>query len=101
MRMNVLGTILRFFRLCFLGLLSGYWAIFLSYTGMKLICGGPKSLWAWFRYIGQPPLVWDGKTFVLHEFKWDYFWAAQVIYLAVTWLFCFFEWRSSRKRIKK
>jgi len=96
--MSLFKRILIFLRLCILGLLLGYWAIFISCTVIKLIEGGPGRVVAWYKHIGQPPLQGDGTALVLHAWKWEIFLTQQAVLLTLTLLLGAFEWRSSRNR---
>jgi hypothetical protein len=96
--MSLLKRIFIFLRRCILGLLLGYWGIFISYTVIKLFEGGPGRVVAWYKHIGQPPLQWNGTAFVLHAWKWERFLTQQAVLVTITLLLCIFEWIASRTR---
>jgi hypothetical protein len=97
--MNILKTIGRFFRRSLLGILLGYWAIFIGYTVVKLIDGGPHRVLAWYMHLAGTGIQWKGDSLVFREWNWKEFIAVQAAYLAITLVVCFFEWRSSCNRI--
>jgi hypothetical protein len=98
--MSILKNILRFLRRCLLGLLVGYWSIFIGYSVIKLIGGGPSRVLSWYEHIYGTGIHLKGDLLVLREWSWKEFLAYQVIYLAITLILCFFEWPKSNSRMQ-
>jgi hypothetical protein len=90
--MSLFKIILRLIRLALLLLFLFYWTIFIGYTVAKLIEGGPSEAVAYFRYVvcenRLDPCQWS----------WGALLFAQSVYLVITLLLCFFEFRSWRKQ---
>ena len=83
--MNPFKMILRLLRLGLLWLLIVYWAIFISYTIMHLVTGGPSAVVRWYRHIAGAPFQWN----------WEAFLAGEMVILATTLVLGFFEWRTT------
>jgi hypothetical protein len=90
--MRLFRNILLFFRLVLLVLLLFYWVIFIGYTVSKYIEGGPARVAAYYWHIACENRLEPCPM------NWGAFWFAQGVYLAITLLLCFFEWRSWKAR---
>jgi len=74
-------------RLLLLGLawfLTLYWGIFISYTTMHLVTGGPSAVVGWYKHISGAPF---------QHWSWGKFLAGQIAIFAITLALCYFEWR--------
>jgi hypothetical protein len=90
--MRLFSNTLLFLRRVLLFLLIFYWVIFIGYTVAKFIEGGPRSVAAYYWYIACENRIEPCPM------NWGAFWFAQGVYLAITLLLCFFEWRSLKAR---
>jgi hypothetical protein len=81
--MNSFKLIFRLLRRVLAWLLIAYWVVFVSYTIMHLITGGPGGVVVWYRHIARAPFQWN----------WGVFLAGQMIILAITVVLCIFERR--------
>jgi hypothetical protein len=78
--MNSFKMILRLLRRGLVWLLIAYWVVFMSYTIMHLVTGGPGAVVVWYRHIARLPFPWS----------WGAFLAQQIGILAITIALCFF-----------
>jgi len=84
--MKNLEMIVQTVRRIVLWLLIAYWLVFVGYTIMHLITGGPIAVVAWYRHLARTPFQWN----------WAMFLAAQTAILAVTVVLYLFERRTRR-----
>lgn len=105
--MKFLKAALRLARRALLFVLILYWAALLWGSIGALVSGGPARLSVWYRHIAEGPLIGDCVadtcTFTYSAFDprrqgWVGFAAAQLLYLTITLLLVFFEWRFQRKK---
>ena len=98
---------IRLTRLALLSVFALYWVVFICGSIIALVSGGPPRLTAWYIHIFEGPLVGkcvaDTCTFTDTGFDprrqgWGRFAAAQLLYLTITLLLVFFEWRFQRKK---
>lgn len=85
--MNTFKAILRVLRRSLMWVLIAYWVIFVSYSMMHLITGGPGAVVVWYRHIARAPFQWN----------WEMFLAGQMLILAATVAVYFFERRGSQQ----
>jgi hypothetical protein len=78
--MNSLKMMFRLLRRGLIWLLIAYWVVFVSYTIMHLITGGPGAVVVWYRHIARMPFQWN----------WGVFLGGQIVILAITVALCFF-----------
>ncbi len=78
--MNSLKMIFRLLRRGLIWLLIAYWVVFVGYTIMHLVTGGPGAVVVWYRHIAKMPFQWN----------WGVFLAGQIVILAITVALCFF-----------
>jgi hypothetical protein len=90
--MRFFGYILLLLRRFLLFWLLIYWVAFIGYTVAKYIEGGPRSVAAYYWYVACENRLEPCRM------NWGAFLFAQVVYLAITLLLCFFEWRSLKAR---
>ncbi len=62
--MNSLKMILRLLRRGLIWLLIAYWVVFVSYTIMHPITGGPGAVVVWYRHIARTPFQWNWELFL-------------------------------------
>lgn len=82
--MNTFKAILRLLRRGLMWVLIAYWVIFVSYSIMHLVTGGPNGVVVWYRHISRAPFEWN----------WGVFLAGQMFILAVTVVLFIFGRRS-------
>jgi hypothetical protein len=82
------GYILLLLRRFLLFWLLIYWVAFISYTIAKYIEGGLDKVATYYWYVACENRLGPCPR------NWGAFWFAQGVYLAITLLLCFFEWRS-------
>jgi len=90
--MRLFREILLFLRRFLLLLLLLYWASFIGYTVAKFVGGGPGRVRSYYE------CLMCGSTLDPCRLHWGAFCFAQGVYLAITLLLCFFEWRTLRAK---
>ena len=90
--MRLFRNILLYLRLCLLVLFLFYWVIFIGYTIAKYFEGGLSRVATFYGYIACENRIEPCPM------NWGAFWFAQGVYLTITLLLCFFEWRSRKTR---
>lgn len=72
--MSTLKMIIRLLQRGLMWLLVAYWVVFVGYTIMHLVSGGPSAVIVWYRHIAKMPFKWNWGTFL----------GGQVVILAIT-----------------
>jgi hypothetical protein len=81
--------IFRLLRRGLMWLLTAYWVVFVGYSTMHLITGGPQAVVIWYWHIARVPFQWN----------WGVFLTGQLVILAVTGALCFFGRRTPNRSV--